>query len=199
MAYPSAPATFDDLIKLIPPRGAIARHRFTCDGKPFELEIGRTQYDVVHLAFCLSDERAQYWPRVRVVESLTSKRALWSHRQRFLEYPIMRNCSANHGIGLHVATGRCRCGNQSPGEWSLSVSENNNTNVLVSLVRINPKNTTSKRYNNNSKICAGSPITSDPSAFLRFVEIHDSCVRSYFLPLGSVSGPEGYKYVIYIS
>jgi hypothetical protein len=87
MPYPSAPATFEELVKLIPPRGAIAKHRFTINGKPFELEIGRTHYNVVHLAFGVPVDRAQYWPRVRVVESLTSQRALWSHWQRFLEDP----------------------------------------------------------------------------------------------------------------
>jgi hypothetical protein len=36
-AYPPAPTSFEDLIQLIPPRGANNRYRFNVADRPFEL------------------------------------------------------------------------------------------------------------------------------------------------------------------
>ena len=87
MPYPPAPTTFEDLIQLIPPRGAIGKHRFIVTDKSFELRIGRNQINVVFLSFCVPDEMWAFWPCVRTVESLTSQRAVWSHWQKFLADP----------------------------------------------------------------------------------------------------------------
>jgi hypothetical protein len=56
MTYPSAPTTFDELVKLIPPRGATNRYRFIAADKPFELQIGRTSLNVLSLTFCAPDD-----------------------------------------------------------------------------------------------------------------------------------------------
>jgi hypothetical protein len=87
VTYPPAPTTFDELVKLIPPRGAINRYRFISADKPFELGIARNQANIVYLSFCTPDDRATFWSCVRTVESLTSQRAVWSQWQRFLEDP----------------------------------------------------------------------------------------------------------------
>jgi hypothetical protein len=85
--YPPAPTTFDELLKLIPPRGATNRYRFTVANAPFELHIGRNEVNIVHLSFSTPDGHTTFWPCIRTVESLTSRRAVWSHWQRFLEDP----------------------------------------------------------------------------------------------------------------
>ena len=87
MPYPSAPATFDELIQLIPPRGSTNVYRFQSADKPFELRIGRNSSNIVYLNFCTPDDTATFWPCVRTIESLTSQRAIWAHWQRFLEDP----------------------------------------------------------------------------------------------------------------
>jgi hypothetical protein len=87
MPYPTAPTTFDELVRLIPPRGANNRYRFTATHKPFELEIGRNETNIVQLSFSAPGDRTTFWPCIRTVESLTSQRAIWSHWQRFLEDP----------------------------------------------------------------------------------------------------------------
>jgi hypothetical protein len=85
--YPPAPITFDELIKLIPPRGATNRCRFIAAGRPFELQIGRNQLNIVFLSFQVPNDKANFWPCIRTVESLTSQRSIWSHWQKFLEDP----------------------------------------------------------------------------------------------------------------
>jgi len=89
MTYPPAPTTFDELMKLIPPRDTITKHRFTIAEKPFELQIGRSSENVVWLEFCVPEPPWQFWPRIRTVESLTSQRAIWLHWQKFLADPDM--------------------------------------------------------------------------------------------------------------
>jgi hypothetical protein len=87
MTYQPPPTTFDDLVKLIPARGTTSRYRFIAADKPFELQIGRNEANIVHLSFSTPDDRTTFWPCVRTVESLTSQRAVWSHWQRFLAEP----------------------------------------------------------------------------------------------------------------
>jgi hypothetical protein len=87
VTYPPAPTTFDELVKLIPSRGSICKHRFVVADKPFELQIGRNEANIVHLSFSAPDDHTTFWPCIRTVESLTSQRAIWSHSQRFLEDP----------------------------------------------------------------------------------------------------------------
>jgi hypothetical protein len=89
MTYPPAPTTFDELIKLIPPRGQNRKHRFILAERPFELQIGRTSMNVVWFTFGVPDDRWQFWPPVRTVESLTRQRDVWAHWQKFLENPDM--------------------------------------------------------------------------------------------------------------
>lgn len=87
VTYPPAPTTFDELVNLIPPRGATSRYRFLVADRPFELRIGRTLANVVFLDFCAPGGRTTFWPCVRTVGSLTSQRAVWAHWQKFLEDP----------------------------------------------------------------------------------------------------------------
>jgi hypothetical protein len=87
MIYPPAPTTFDELVKLIPPRGATNRYRFIAADKPFDLQIGRNELNIVFLSFRVPDDKTTFWPCIRTVESLTSQRAIWSHWQKFLEDP----------------------------------------------------------------------------------------------------------------
>lgn len=51
MTYPPAPTTFDELMKLIPPRESICKHRFVMAKKLFELKMGRNQLNIVFLSF----------------------------------------------------------------------------------------------------------------------------------------------------
>jgi hypothetical protein len=87
MPSQAAPSTFEELVHLVPPRGAITKHRFIHEDRPFELRIGRNSFNVVRLEFCVPDEAWTFWPCVRTAESLTTQRAVWSHWQKFLEDP----------------------------------------------------------------------------------------------------------------
>ena len=62
MTYPPAPTTFDELMKLIPPRDTITKHRFIIADKPFELQIGRNQLNIVFPGYRVPDNRWTFWP-----------------------------------------------------------------------------------------------------------------------------------------
>jgi len=51
---------------------------FVTADKPFELRVGRNLINVVFLSFCAPDGKTTFWPCVRTVESLTSRRTVWS-------------------------------------------------------------------------------------------------------------------------
>jgi len=85
--HPPAPTTFEDFIQLIPARGSIRTNRFVIAEKPFELQIGRNHGNIVFLSFGVPDDHASYWPCTRMIESLTSQRAVWAHWQNFLADP----------------------------------------------------------------------------------------------------------------
>jgi hypothetical protein len=87
MTCPPAPSTFDDLVRLIPPRGQLRSYRLVLDEKQFELRIGRNDLNIVFMSFCVPDGRNDFFPCVRTVESLTSQRDIWKHWQRFMSDP----------------------------------------------------------------------------------------------------------------
>jgi hypothetical protein len=87
VTYPPAPTTFDELVKLIPHRGATKRYRFDVANRSFESQVGRNQADLVHLAFSSPHNRASFWPCTRTVGSLTSQRSEWSHWKKLLNDP----------------------------------------------------------------------------------------------------------------
>jgi hypothetical protein len=51
VTYPPAPTTFEDLIRLIPQRGVIAKRRLVSSDKRFELRIDRNGINVAFLTF----------------------------------------------------------------------------------------------------------------------------------------------------
>jgi len=84
MFHPQAPTTFEDVIRLVPPRGKIVRHRFVLGDKPFEIEIGTNDSNPVFIDFCAPDGKNEYYPCIRSVGGLMSQRAIWSVWERFL-------------------------------------------------------------------------------------------------------------------
>jgi hypothetical protein len=87
MPYPPAPTSFDDVIRLVPPRDKIIKHRFTRNERSFEIQIGRNESDFVFIDFCASDEKNEFYPCVRSVGGLMTQRAIWSVWERFLTDP----------------------------------------------------------------------------------------------------------------
>ena len=86
---PPTPKEFDELVKLIPPRGSISKHHFVVADRPFELRISRNRMNVVFFSFCVPDGKTTLWSCIRTIQSLTSQRGVWLHWQKFLDHPDM--------------------------------------------------------------------------------------------------------------
>jgi hypothetical protein len=87
MMYPNAPTTFEEIVKLIPKRGKIERHRFMIGEKPFELTIGRNDSDFVFMQFGVPHSTFQFFPTTRTLEGMQTQRQIWAVWEKFMTDP----------------------------------------------------------------------------------------------------------------
>ena len=85
--YPNAPTTFEDVIRLVPPRGKIQKHRFVLGDRPFEIQIGRNDMNIVWITFGVPQPHFEFHDVTRKVESLMTQRQVWAVWERFLKDP----------------------------------------------------------------------------------------------------------------
>jgi hypothetical protein len=87
MPYPPAPTTFDEVIKMVPHRGEICKHRFMLGDKPIELTIGRSDSDFVFLELGMPDPHFEFYRGTRTVEGMMTQRQILDVWQKFLADP----------------------------------------------------------------------------------------------------------------
>jgi len=87
MTYPNAPTTFEEIVKLIPKRGKVVKYRFVLGDKPFEIQIGRNDMNIVWITFGVPQPRFEFYDITRTVEPLMTQRQVWSVWEKFQKDP----------------------------------------------------------------------------------------------------------------